>query len=334
MTRWYRRYEGTVSDPKLHEAAMIAGVSRSVAIAAWDALLESAAAKNNCGSYDTGARRVAVILGEPIEAVEALLAAFAELELIADDAIANWKKRQFQGGSGEAKSPGDRYVYVVGTDWDSAVKIGYSKNPWARAKELQTGNASKVEVLAHFRCSANSERDIHEVLASFRHVGEWFNLGADIASIMRCAATDNLDYENLVAALRRKLRSATSLNTTETESETYEGSEPNGSSPRARPWACPPDVDPAHWRDFLKNRKTKRLTNSDTAYQGQLKALADLSDDEWPPGRLVQHAAEKGWAAIHDPRTSLHGQSSSSTRDRQSNWGSARSAVMDHAGPG
>jgi hypothetical protein len=83
---------------------------------------------------------------------------------------------------------------------------------------------------------------------------------------------------------------------------------PQGAKPRCV-WACPPLVDSVHWRDFLKNRRTKHLTNSETAYRGQLRELDRLADDEWPPGRLVQHAAEKGWASINDPRKTLHGSS-------------------------
>lgn len=96
MSRWYRAYEGTVTDAKLAEAALIAGCSRSVSIAAWHCLLESAAGRNNCGSYDTTARRVAVILCEPVPAIEALLAAFEELRLVEGGAISAWQKRQFQ----------------------------------------------------------------------------------------------------------------------------------------------------------------------------------------------------------------------------------------------
>lgn len=102
MSRWYRAYEGTVTDAKLHEAAMIAGVSRSVAISSWHALLESAAGRNNCGSFDTTARRIAVILCEPIESIEALFAAFNELGLVGEGAVKAWKRRQFQSdGSNE-----------------------------------------------------------------------------------------------------------------------------------------------------------------------------------------------------------------------------------------
>lgn len=65
---------------------------------------------------------------------------------------------------------------------------------------------------------------------------------------------------------------------------------------------CPDGVDPTHWADLLANRKSKRLTNTATAYAGLLREISRLSDDEWPPGRIVQHAAERGWGAIFDPR--------------------------------
>lgn len=67
-------------------------------------------------------------------------------------------------------------------------------------------------------------------------------------------------------------------------------------------WPCPEGVNPTHWRDFLTNRRAKKLGTTETAHAGQLKALATLSDDEWPPGRLVEFAAAKGWGSINDPR--------------------------------
>lgn len=94
MSRWYRAYDGTVTDAKLAEAAMVAEVSRAVSIAAWHCLLESAACKNNCGGYETTPRRVAIILCEPVDRIEALFAAYAEIGLTVDGAIAAWKKRQ------------------------------------------------------------------------------------------------------------------------------------------------------------------------------------------------------------------------------------------------
>lgn len=71
---------------------------------------------------------------------------------------------------------------------------------------------------------------------------------------------------------------------------------------RAATWPCPEGVDPTHWRDFLTNRKHKRCAVTETARLGVMRSLADIADDEWPPGRLVEHAAAKGWASINDPR--------------------------------
>lgn len=56
------------------------------------------------------------------------------------------------------------------------------------------------------------------------------------------------------------------------------------------------------WSDFLQNRKRKRLNNSPTAYRGFMQDIDRLSDADWPPGRLLEYAAAKGWGGIYDPR--------------------------------
>ena len=44
------------------------------------------------------------------------------------------------------------------------------------------------------------------------------------------------------------------------------------------------------------------MMNSPSAHAKLLRDLEQLSDEEWPPGRLLQHAAEVGWAGIYNPR--------------------------------
>jgi hypothetical protein len=70
---------------------------------------------------------------------------------------------------------------------------------------------------------------------------------------------------------------------------------------RGTAWPCPEGVDPNHWRDFLAGRKRKRMVTTQTALDGVLSDLAELSNDEWPPGRLVKLAAAKGWGSINLP---------------------------------
>ena len=104
MTRWYRAYEGIVTDAKLGEAAMVAECSRSVAIAAWHAILESCASTNDRGRFSTTARRISVILCEPPKVIEALFSEFASLGMIDGDVVSAWAKRQFESDNSTERS--------------------------------------------------------------------------------------------------------------------------------------------------------------------------------------------------------------------------------------
>lgn len=78
-------------------------------------------------------------------------------------------------------------------------------------------------------------------------------------------------------------------------------STPTRKAPAGDEFPRPEWADADVWRDFLSNRKRKRLPNTATAYRGFLSDIAKLATDEWPPGRLLEHAAMKGWGAIYEP---------------------------------
>ena len=83
-----------------------------------------------------------------------------------------------------------------------------------------------------------------------------------------------------------------------------EPSEAKASSPRkADPFPKPEGVDSQVWRDFLENRKRKRLPNHASAHKRLMDDLRRLSGDDWPIPKLIEHAAAKGWGGIYDPRT-------------------------------
>ena len=104
MSRWYRAYEGTVTDAKLGEAALVAGCSRSVAIAAWHCILESCATANDRGRFDITPRRCAVILQEPVNVIEAAFTEMQSLGMIEGDTVCSWQKRQFESDSSTERS--------------------------------------------------------------------------------------------------------------------------------------------------------------------------------------------------------------------------------------
>lgn len=77
---------------------------------------------------------------------------------------------------------------------------------------------------------------------------------------------------------------------------------PNGETQKASAFPKPDWADVSVWVDFLANRKRKRLPNTATAHKAFLADIARLTDPDWPPGRLLEHATAKGWGAIYDPR--------------------------------
>lgn len=78
---------------------------------------------------------------------------------------------------------------------------------------------------------------------------------------------------------------------------------PENITPRAKAADFPrPDfIEAPLWADLLKNRKTKRLTNTATAHGELLADLADLSARTgWPPGKVLQACVARGWGAIFE----------------------------------
>lgn len=72
-----------------------------------------------------------------------------------------------------------KYVYFITEEpFNNKVKIGISKNPLKRLKQLQTGNPDKLVI----RHSINSvdykklERSLHAICKDLRGVGEWFHM--------------------------------------------------------------------------------------------------------------------------------------------------------------
>ena len=67
------------------------------------------------------------------------------------------------------------YLYFIQSDRTGMIKIGRSKDPNKRLKQLQTGNANKLRLIASFRGMGWREKFIHEKLNRWSEEGEWFD---------------------------------------------------------------------------------------------------------------------------------------------------------------
>lgn len=69
------------------------------------------------------------------------------------------------------------FVYFIGDKLHTGIKVGYSKKPERRLKQLQTSNASKLEILYLIENSTKeTEKYYHRMFSSYLNIsGEWYD---------------------------------------------------------------------------------------------------------------------------------------------------------------
>ena len=69
------------------------------------------------------------------------------------------------------------HLYIIQSDQTGALKIGRSKNPKNRLKQLQTGSPYKLKLLVSVNDKGHLEKRLHERLKNYKAAckGEWFD---------------------------------------------------------------------------------------------------------------------------------------------------------------
>ena len=77
----------------------------------------------------------------------------------------------------------DMYVYAIRNTTTGAIKLGISRNPQQRLKQLQTGNDCKLELVAYSKAENRfqDETALHHAHAAAHIRGEWFDQSAAFA---------------------------------------------------------------------------------------------------------------------------------------------------------
>lgn len=191
--QWFRMYAEAVDDEKLR---LLAFEDRwhFVAILCCKGL----------GTIDSQAphleRRLALKLGLQLPQLDELKRRLLEVRLIDENwQPIKWDSRQYESDS-KSESRKSGYVYFIGGK-SGDVKIGYSKNPWARVTDIRSESGRKnIEVLATVRTSSRSEVAVHDLLAAFRKEYEWFErVGVIEAAIHACVSNKLNTEEELLA---------------------------------------------------------------------------------------------------------------------------------------
>lgn len=78
------------------------------------------------------------------------------------------------------------YVYVIGEEHTNYVKVGYSDDPEARRKKLQTGNPRELVLRWKYPVSGGRrhEEALHKYLVEFHVRDEWYLFSNDMLKIL------------------------------------------------------------------------------------------------------------------------------------------------------
>jgi hypothetical protein len=184
---WLRLWHDMPNDPKWRTISRSSGQSISVVQAVWLQILVSASQSEERGTYTILEEDIASALNEGDDAVAAIIKAM-QGRVLDGKRLTGWERRQpcrEDGATGAGKSTGSNYVYyVVDTERD-VVKVGISRNPWSRVKDIQVGSSSKFELLATLKTTERSEKALHKFFAATRLQGEWFERSEALNSLIQ-----------------------------------------------------------------------------------------------------------------------------------------------------
>ena len=82
------------------------------------------------------------------------------------------------------------YIYFVQAGEKGPVKVGLSKNPMSRVKQLQTSNPHTLKLLGIIPGDRETEEMIHDKFEDHRLEGEWFEPTNELIDIVRSLLDD------------------------------------------------------------------------------------------------------------------------------------------------
>lgn len=80
------------------------------------------------------------------------------------------------------------HIYFILAEGVDMVKIGKSRKPLSRMKEMQVGCPVPLRLLLTVRANHSTERHLHAILAEHHSHGEWFRLSEQVLSLIELAA--------------------------------------------------------------------------------------------------------------------------------------------------
>jgi len=197
--------------------------------------------------------------------------------------------------SGESLENYRGYVYFVSGPGSPEIKVGYSRNPWARISELRKEYGPDMSVVATIKTVEKSEVGVHKILAEYHSHGEWFHPHPVVNGIISLIKAKKITTVGEIVVAVAELRSSATATTntdTDTDTDTEKKKEKRFT---AVSFLLEAGAERQLAEDWLKVRKTKKLASTKTAFDGFLK---EVSISGKTINEILTICCEVGWGGF------------------------------------
>lgn len=213
------------------------------------------------------------------------------------------------------------YVYFMTSPEIDAVKIGYSKNPWARISEVRRSYGSSITVVATVKTVDKSESSVHSCLADFRKEGEWFFKNDCIKSLITSISSGEITtvaeinnyVVNYVVPTNNYVSSTTATTNTDTDTDIKELKDPpispkgdgiNKFEPQnvELPEWLPRDLW-VEWVEF--RRQLKKPIKTPRGVTESINRLDDFRRQGYQPRQVIQQSIANEWQGLFLPKDGM-----------------------------
>lgn len=194
------------------------------------------------------------------------------------------------------------YVYFVTEPNSDLVKIGYSKNPWARLSELRRSHGVALSVVATMKTVDKSETTVHAALSEFREEGEWFRktecVNSLISAVSEGKITTVVDIRSYVDSYGSSATATTNTDT-DTDTDKKQDQKPVATAPKKSHKFDPLKAKPANvsekaWADWCQHRKEIHKPLTAKSCEQQAKSLLGHAS----PDLVLSTSISNGWTGI------------------------------------
>jgi len=203
--QWLRLWHDMPNDPKWRTIARVSKQPISLVKSVYLHLLVDSSQNKDRGLFSISTEDLSSALDAEDEDIRAILESM-QGRVLNGKRLSGWQERQpalETGGDGNnSSSYGSNYVYYVSCRSTGLVKIGVSRNPWSRLKDLQTAAGSKYEMLASIKTDMRSEVEVHKLFSASRVRGEWFKYTEALSRVVDALKSKEIeDYASMIALI-------------------------------------------------------------------------------------------------------------------------------------